>query len=154
MLTECSKSCPFETLSISLCCTCRQSIANRQIFYVMKPWHDVWLSVFKPSRGESWRRSQRHSLPKHLRPLSDRTKPGGQMHWKPPGVLVQEPKRQMLGSSSHSFISAEQQSLLVKPMFFSIAENIYLSIRPTAISQWIFNKGVRDDAVCIANLLF
>lgn len=49
------------------------------------------------------------SLPKHLRPLSDSTKPGGQMHWKPPGVLVQDPKRQMLGSSSHSLISAEQQ---------------------------------------------
>lgn len=53
------------------------------------------------------------NLPKHLRPLSDNTKPGGQMHWKPPGVLVQEPKRQMLGSSSHSFISAEEQDNLL-----------------------------------------
>lgn len=48
------------------------------------------------------------NLPKHLRPLSDSTKPVGQMHWKPPGVFVQDPKRQMLGSSLHSLISVKQ----------------------------------------------
>jgi len=51
--------------------------------------------------------------PKHRRPLSDSTKPGGQTHWKLPGVLVHVPKRQMLGSSSHSLISGSTRDILL-----------------------------------------
>lgn len=51
--------------------------------------------------------------PKHRRPLSDSTKPGGQTHWKLPGVLVHVPKRQMLGSSSHSLISGSIADVLL-----------------------------------------
>lgn len=72
------------------------------------------------------------------------------MHWKPPGVLVQEPKRQMLGSSSHSFISAGQKSLLIQSMFCSRVENIYLSM----LQQTLINRGLRDDTVNTANLFF
>lgn len=64
--------------------------------------------------------------PKHRRPLSDSTKPGGQTHWKLPGVLVHVPKRQMLGSSSHSLISGSIADVLfteqpkVTPFFMAL----------------------------------
>lgn len=67
--------------------------------------HPGWLCS-PPQRDEL------HS-PKHRRPLSDSTKPGGQTHWKLPGVLVHVPKRQMLGSSSHSLISGSTRDVLL-----------------------------------------
>lgn len=47
--------------------------------------------------------------PKQRRPLSDRTKPGWQMHWKLPGVFLHVPNWQMLGSTLHSLMSVEEK---------------------------------------------
>lgn len=49
--------------------------------------------------------SIRRHLPWHLRPVEDRANPSGHRHLKLPSVLLQVPKAQISGSSTHSSIS-------------------------------------------------
>lgn len=88
---------------------------------------------------------QRH-LPWHLLPVEERENPSGHRHLKLPSVLLQVPKAQISGSSTHSSISKRVIHVRVRTSWRPHYSPNWK--RTCSVFEWFQNPSNRDAIAC------